>query len=311
MTQDQGDAGVRLHVVDVGGLAEDAGLGGERRADPGHAPGVLDGRDEPGLLAADVAAGPAHHLHVEGEARSQDALAQEPPLAGLLDRLLHALHRQGILVADVDVAVGGAGGVAADDDPLDDEMGVALHEVAVNEGAGVSLVGIADHVLGGVLGGAQELPLAAGGEGGAAAPPQSGLRHLADDLLIGHAQGFGQPLVAAAGDVVVDLLRVDHAAVGHEAADLGAEELQRPQRRHAPPVGGQVVQRLLCEDGEGQLGSDPVGGDGLLDELRHPIGGHSAVEDGGPPRARHLHDGLPVAQPPAAGGHDVRLQGLS
>ncbi len=191
--------------------------------------------------------------------------------------------------------------MTADDHPLDDQVRVALHEIAVDKGAGVALIGVADHVLGRVLGSAQKVPLPPGGKARAAAAPQAGLRHLGDHLLVRHAQGLGQPLVAAPGNVVVDLLRIDDPAVGHEPPHLQAEELQRVQRRHA-------VQRFFREDPQREFGDDAVGRHGLLDQLWHLVRRDPAVEDRGLARARHLHDGLRVAQTPAAGDHHVRLQ---
>ena len=82
----------------------------------------------------------------------EDVLAEEARFPRLLDRERDVLHRQGVLVPDVDVALAGADRVGADDHPLEDAVGVALQEAPVHVGAGVALVGVADDVLGLALG---------------------------------------------------------------------------------------------------------------------------------------------------------------
>ena len=71
-----------------------------------------------------------------------------------------------------------------------------------------------------------ELPLEAGGEAGAAAAAQAVRSTSLDDLLRGHlGQHLGQRLVAVAGDVLLDLERVDDAGVAQDDLDLPVEEL--------------------------------------------------------------------------------------
>ena len=57
------------------------------------------------------------------------------------------LCRVRIFGAEVDVALGRAGGDAGDDHALDEGVGVALHDHAVGEGAGVAFVGVGDDVF--------------------------------------------------------------------------------------------------------------------------------------------------------------------
>ena len=62
-------------------------------------------------------------------------------------------------------------------------------------------------------------------ETAAAAAAQSGVHNLADDLLRSHLKYLAQGGVTVAGDVFVDVLRVDEAAVAQGDADLGFIEL--------------------------------------------------------------------------------------
>ena len=120
---------------------------GEGRLGDGHAALALEGLQQGRLLAADEGAGAEADLDVEVEAGAEDVLAEEAVFAGLLDGDLEALDGEGILGADVDEALVGADGVAADGHGLEDGVGVALDRGAVHVGARVALVGVADDVL--------------------------------------------------------------------------------------------------------------------------------------------------------------------
>ena len=77
-----------------------------------------------------------------------------------------------VLAADEDEGVAGVGGQRRDRDPLDQLVRVALHQLAVLEGARLGLVGVAAEVLRHVAAG-QEGGLFAHREAGAAAAAQS------------------------------------------------------------------------------------------------------------------------------------------
>ena len=136
-----------LDVVDVGGLAVEAALGGERRPRPGSAGLALERGDERRLLAADEGAGALDDLDVEVEAAAHDVRAHEAVLASLGHRAFEAHDRDGVLGPHVDDAVAGTGGVARDEHALEQRVGVGLDLVAVHVGAGVALVRVADEVL--------------------------------------------------------------------------------------------------------------------------------------------------------------------
>ncbi len=111
---DLGDVGVGLHVVQDGGLAEQALDRREGRTGTGLAAVALDGGHQRGLLAADEGAGAQAELDVEVEAGAEDILAQQAVFPGLLDGDLQALDRDGVLGADIDIALVGADGIAGD-----------------------------------------------------------------------------------------------------------------------------------------------------------------------------------------------------
>src|SRR5690606_9365625 len=73
---DVGDAAEGLDVVDDRRLAERPLDRRERRLDPRPAPLPLQALDQPGLLAADVGAGPAVDPNVQVEAAPINVLAQ-------------------------------------------------------------------------------------------------------------------------------------------------------------------------------------------------------------------------------------------
>ena len=98
----------------------------------------------------------------------------------------------------------GAGGERGDRDPLDQLVRVALHQLAVLEGARLGLVGVAAEVLGHLAAG-QEGGLFAHREAGAAAPAQARVFELLEDLVRLHlAVGLLQRRVAAVALVAVE-----------------------------------------------------------------------------------------------------------
>ena len=131
---------------------------------------------------------------------------------------------------------------------------------------GVALVGVADDVLRRRLLMAVSLPLEAGRETRAAAAAQAGLLDLVDHLLRRHlGEHLRQRLVAAQGQVVVDVLRVDDAAVAQRDPHLLAEEVRVAEDTEEPVV--QVV--LLYHQPRDRLALDQM----LLDDLRHIVFG--------------------------------------
>src|SRR5438445_375090 len=147
-----------------------ARVGGERRLEPRVALAALQRLEQGRLLPADVRAGADHHAHVEVEARSEDVLPQIPLCVGLVDRLLQPCRRHlAELPAAVDVGEVAVERVAADHQSLDQHVRALLQDRAILEGARLALVGVHHQVVweAGLL--ADEVPLHAGGEPGAAA----------------------------------------------------------------------------------------------------------------------------------------------
>src|SRR5206468_820196 len=77
-----------------GRLAPEPRLDGEGRARAGHRAIAFDRLEERGFLAQDEAAGAATQLDIEREVGSEDALAEEPPLARLRHGDAEALGRK-------------------------------------------------------------------------------------------------------------------------------------------------------------------------------------------------------------------------
>ena len=125
----------RQHIVDDGRLAEEPDMGRERRLGANLAALALDALEKRGLLAADIGAGADAHLHVEGVVGTGDIRAQHPAFSRAPDGDLHRLDGMRIFGADIDVAVGRAGGDAGDGHALDQDEGIAFHDHAVGEGA--------------------------------------------------------------------------------------------------------------------------------------------------------------------------------
>ena len=204
-----GDIGKGFHIVENGGLAPQAMIHGAGGLGAGHTALALNGGGEGAALAADKGAGAAVDVHMEAKAGIHDIVTQQAQPGGLVNSHLQALHGQGILGTDIDIALGGAGGYAGNHHALDDGVGIALHDGAVHKRAGVALVTVADDILyiGDVF--AHTLPLAPGRETAAAPAPETGVGDFPADGLAGHVkQGLFKGAVAVLGDVFLQVLGI-------------------------------------------------------------------------------------------------------
>ena len=222
--------------------------GGRGGGGGGLAPVALDGGHEGGLLAADKGAGAQADVDIKVEAGAQDVFAQQAHLPGLADGHLEPLDGDGVLGPDVDVALLRPDGVAGDGHGLQHHVGVALQHRAVHKGAGVALVGVAADVLDPLGLGRGKGPLLTGGEAAAAPAPQTGIQDALHHLLRGHlAEHLAQGHVAVVGDVLVDVLRVDDAAVLQRHPALLFVEVGLPQA-----LDGVLLDRLGVEKAENE-----------------------------------------------------------
>ena len=221
LVDDDGDISERFDVVNDRRAAPKTLDRRERRTGLRHTAVTLDRLEKSRLFAADERAGAEAKLNVEVKVAAENLLAQKTEVASLLDGDLKALDGERIFRADVNVALRSADGKAGDRHGFENGVGIAFERGAVHVGAGVALVGVTDHVLLalGLLHG--ELPLHTGGEAGAAAAAETRLEHLVDDLLGRHLEeNLLESLIAVAGDVVIDLLGIDNAAVPQNDAVL-------------------------------------------------------------------------------------------
>ena len=223
-----------------------------------------------GFLAADEGAGAHLDDDVEAEAAAQDVLAQQAVFLGLGNGGLEVLDGQRVLGPDVDVGLGGADGEAAGDHALQQAMRIGFADGAVHEGAGIALVGIADHVL--LITGRVEghLPLLARGEAAAAPAPQAAGDHVLHHLLAGLAmQELVEGRVATPGDVFVDGVEVHEARIGQHPALLQGQEGVLVQVGHLlvslEAVAAELAQQQVAGDGAGEH---------LIQQAIHLLGGH-------------------------------------
>ena len=255
----------------------------------------------------------------------QDVVAQEAPRARLVDGALHASDAEWILVADIDIAVAGAGGTAGDDHALNQRVGVRFHLHAVDEGAGVALVGVADHVLDGAGGALQKLPFAASGESATAAATDAGLLDKVADREWLHGQGAIQPGVGTDRERVIDRFGVDHAHPLHQAPLLTPPERMIGERRHALALilgtkgnAGMRTGRGVRREGHGPSppAQRPAGTGVALrndggHELAHRIGRDRAIEHWGHARALDLDRWQGEGSARGAGRDDRAVQPAS
>src|SRR5262249_3763656 len=141
---------------------------------------------------------------------------------GGLDRPGDALDRERVLAPHVDESPFAACRVRDDRHRLDERERVLLHEDAVLERSRLGLVGVADDVVRANGLPRDGLPLAAGGEGGAAPADEFRLERLPQDALLPETERAAQGRVAAVGPVLVEARRVDAADAGEEEQAVAA-----------------------------------------------------------------------------------------
>ena len=283
---DGGDGAEGLGVVDHGGAAEEAVVGGEGRLVAGDGALTLDGVEDHGLLAADVAAGADADVELQVEGTVPGAAVEDAGLAGLVEGALEGGAGGACLAVDVDVGALEADGVVGEEDAFDEAVGIALEEVAVLEDAGFAFLGVDDEHAGlaGVGGG--EPPLGGDGEVGAAAAGEASLLDGVEELLGRRGEGAVERDVGALGEDVAEGAVVA-AEAGGEAAAAGAGVVGLVAAV-AVEAGDDVVDAVeveaveaagvgALEDGGGRGGPVRAVGGGLVE-------GAGAIAEGGPQR---------------------------
>ena len=135
---------------------------------------------------------------------AQDVVADKARAVCLGQRFLATLVDFPDLAVDVVVAARASHCISGDHHALEHRVRVVTHEVAVFEGAGLALVGIADQIFLALILLRHEAPLEAGRKPSTATTAQRGLLHFRNDLVGRNffIQYLFECLVAAALDVV-------------------------------------------------------------------------------------------------------------
>ena len=172
-------------------------------------------------------------------------------------------------------------------------MGVAFHDGAVHERAGVAFVAVADDVFLVVLGSEREFPFEAGGETAAAAAAETGVDHGLADLFRGHlGDGLAGADVAVAGDVFLDVVGLDHVVGQHDAGLTGIE------RDLILVAAGFAADGIDVDQAVDDLAAE----ERHVDDLGRVFGLHVAVED---PFGFDAEDRAHLAESLAAGLGEV------
>ena len=285
--QDVRNGGQSQHVVDHGGLAEQAFQRGQRRLGAHFAALAFEAVEQGRFFAAHI--GASAHTHFAFERRkNMRALGQS--VVQLADRI-------GIFAADIDITLIRTDCFARDGQAFEQVERIAFHHHSVGKGGAVAFIGIADDVFLGSGRIGHGLPLDPGGETRAAAPTQARLQHFSNDRLpadgaragqadkaamrhvivkIGRAgfarTGEGQPLLFRDERVLGDFADGFGAAAIEDRIDIGqsggAETLtididQRLKPMH-PPAGNAVNFVALGGEGIGQLVCTQSAGEGIV-----------------------------------------------
>ena len=293
VTDDPRDTGQRLDVVHVGRLTVDPLLGGEGRPQARHSPLPGDRSDQRRLFSTHERAGAFPDFQLQVEIAPENAPAEKASRLRLSDGLANMPNGQRILRANVEIALASPDRVGCDRQALQHAVWVGLQHQPVHEGAGITFVAVADHVLGqsgsaGSIGLCPaERPLQPGRETRTAAAAQPGLLdHL--HHVIGRAV-FHAPLeclIPVASQVLVNLQRIAPAAILQDDSLLLSEVraggpgccvdplprrglLRAVARKQLP----QVARQPSC------AGNDPPGPNVPRDDRPRKLGRNVAVQD--------------------------------
>ena len=173
-----------LDVVDHRGPAPGSGLAGERRLRPGVGAFPLQRIDQSRFLAADVAPRPRMHRDVEIEPAAIDIRPQPAGFAGLVNGPVQHPGGLHVFTPQKNIALPGIIGPGSEDHPLNQQMGLLLHQQPVLEGARLHFISITDQVAPGHVTPLQrQAPLDTGGKTGAAPATHIGVFDKGDDAL--------------------------------------------------------------------------------------------------------------------------------
>ena len=199
----------RLHIVHDGRLHVEAEHGWKIRwLDAGVGAFAFEGFQKAGFLAANVGAGTLMDIDVEVEAGAEDVFSEKTFSAGFFDGVPNDLGRFGEFAADVDVGEVDIGREGGNGKAFDELVRVLVEDVTVLEGAGLGFVAVDNDVVVLAIVVFDEAPLGTGGEARSASTAQVGGFDHVDDLAGFHGDGFFQGLVAAMGEVGLNVRSV-------------------------------------------------------------------------------------------------------
>ena len=232
MAQNVRHTGQGLHIVDDGRAREKTRNGREGRLESGEALSTLERSQQGGLFATDIRPRTPVNDDIQIKAGPLDILAQPPLGIGLVQGALQALRRAEVLAPNVDVGLMAADGIGCDDHAFQQGVRVPLHDVAVLEGTGLTLVRVDHQVfgLGRFLG--NKGPLPAGWKPGPAQTTQVGSGNLVDHLCRGHgSERFPGREISVISDVVLEPGPVRIFEAGGKHRPAGPDERFRFRQR--------------------------------------------------------------------------------
>ena len=215
------------------------------------------------------------HVKLEFEAEIRAPPPRAEPARGTRVGQRRAQNRagEGIFGAEINVALRGTHRIAGEDHALDEAVRVILHQVTVNVGAGVALVGVGDDVLDARRLRGDGAPLAAGREARAATAAEIGFFHRGEHRFRRAHQRLGQRRVTT-------LLPVGGQRAGTAGGDPAEHDADPRRHLHGRARLGLALGR------RGEAFAEAIDAGIVL----HPLGPARRVEMAGGEAGRALTD---------------------
>jgi len=213
--------GIGFHVVDVCRFSPQTADSREGRAWTGFTAFSFNGCHQRGFLTANKCSCTHPDFEIEGKIGPKNILSQQPHFPCLLDAQPQRADGNWVFSPAVDISLVAANCVSSNCHSLNHSMRIAFQNAAVHECTRITLIRVADEVLGGSSRGAGKRPFFGSGETCTTPATQTGFHDFIDHIFRRHfCQHFCKCHVPVFGNIIFNVLRIDLAAITKDDPDF-------------------------------------------------------------------------------------------